>query len=148
MLSEIGLIEKLKKIEALYLGATTEGEKAAAFHAMANVKNKINHYQSEEIIKEWSFKFENYFEKKLFKALLSKYNLQSYRYKGQRYTTVMVRSTDSFVNQTLWPQYLEMSKVLRSYLEEVTNDVIKKTMGLEEAEDEIREENSQISYQQ
>jgi len=41
-----------------------------------------------------------------------------------------------------------MSKVLRSYLEEVTNDVIKKTMGLEEAEDEIREENSQIGYQQ
>ncbi len=147
MLNENGLIEKFQKIEALYLRATTEGEKAAAFSAMASVQTKINSFKEVESPREWSFSMQNEFEKKLFKALLHKYGLESYRYKGQRYTTVTVRATKTFVNQIIWPQYLEMSKVLSSYLEEVTNDVIKKTMGQDDTEDEIRSASPQISYQ-
>ncbi|OFZ49582.1 MAG: hypothetical protein A2381_03900 [Bdellovibrionales bacterium RIFOXYB1_FULL_37_110] len=147
MLSESGLIDKFQKIEALFLGATTLGEKTAAAIAMANIQNRLDNYKKEEPATEWSFKFGNHFEKKLFKALLTKYNLTSYRYKGQRYTTVMVLTTHSFVNKILWPQYLEMCKILRSHLNDVTDDVIKKTFGQEETEDEIREEVAQISYQ-
>ncbi len=143
MLSETGLVDKFKKIEALYLGATTLGEKAAALHALNNVQEKINYYKREEL-QEWSFKFDNHFEKKLFKALLGKYNLKPYRYKGQRYTTVMVQTSKEVVEKTLWPQYLEMVKALRSYLEDVTNDVIKKVMGQENSEDEIRDEQMKI----
>ncbi len=147
MLSESGLIDKFRKIEALYLGAATLGEKTAAAFAMANIQSKLDNYKKEEPTSEWSFKFENHFEKKLFKALLAKYNLKSFRYKGQRYTTVMVRTTRPFVNDVLWPQYLEMCKILRGHLNEVTDDVIKKAFGQEETEDEIREEVAQIAYQ-
>ena len=147
MLSELGLIDKLQKIEALYLGATTAGEKAAALQAMSNVQMRLENFKSSERTSEWKFTLENQFEKKLFKALLNKYGLESYRYKGQRYTTVTVMTTKSFVNEILWPQYLEMSKVLASYLEEVTNDVIKKATGQDDSEDEIRQEVHQLSYQ-
>jgi hypothetical protein len=147
MLSELGLIDKLQKIEALYRGATTAGEKAAAAQVMANVQNKLESYRQEEKPTEWTLRVNNYFEKRLLKAILTKHGLSSYRYHGQRHTTLKVMATKSMINKVVWPQYTEMSEVLRSYFDEVTNDVIKRSMGQEESEDEIRQEAPQLSYQ-
>lgn len=147
MLSELGLIDKLQKIEALYLGATTVGEKAAAAQMMANVQNKLESYRQEEKTTEWTLTVENQFEKRLLKAILAKHGLSAYRYPRQRYTTLKVMSTKTTINTIIWPQYLEMCKVLESYLDEVTSDVIKKAMGQENSEDEIRQEAPQLSYQ-
>ena len=44
--------------------------------------------------------------------ILPQYGLEPYRYKGQRYTTVMVRAPRSFVDSTLWPEYLELQGAL------------------------------------
>jgi hypothetical protein len=139
MLNELCLIEKLQKIEALYLRSTTVGEKAAAAQAMNNIQNKLEYYRQEEPPVEWTYRVNNYFEKRLLQALLKKYGLESYRYSGQRYTTLNVMITRRMSKEVIWPQYLEMCEVLRKYLDEVTNDVIKKAMGQEESEDEIRE---------
>jgi hypothetical protein len=139
MLNELGLIEKLQKIEALYLRSTTAGEKSAAAQAMNNIQNKLESYRQVEQPTEWTYRVNNYFEKRLFQAILKKYGLESYRYSGQRYTTLNVMITRHMSNEVIWPQYLEMCDVLRKYLDEVTNDVIKKAMGQEESEDEIRE---------
>jgi hypothetical protein len=84
MVSELGLIDKLQKIQALYQGATTPGERAAAAHAMANVKSKLDQYQKQEHLSEWKFGLGNYYEKRLLKALFDKYGVKSYRYFGQR----------------------------------------------------------------
>lgn len=147
MLSELGLIDKLQKIEALYLGATTAGEKAAAAQVMANVQNKLESYRQEERTMEWKFTLKNYFERRLLKAILSKYGIESYRYYGQRHTTLNAKVTNKMVNEVIWPQYLEMNKVLRSHFDELTNEIIKKALGQEDTEDEIREEAPQLSYQ-
>lgn len=147
MLSELGLIDKLQKIQALYVGATTPGEKAAAAQALANVQNKLESYRKEDHEIEWTLRVSNYFEKRLLKAILGKHGLSSYRYHGQRHTTLKVMATESMMNKVIWPQYTEMSKVLRSYFDEVTDDVIKKAMGQDETEDEVRQESPQLVYQ-
>jgi hypothetical protein len=139
MLNELGLIEKLQKIEALYLRSTTTGEKAAAAHAMSNIQNKLENYRQVEQPVEWTYRVNNYFEKRLLQAVLNKYGLHSYRYSGQRYTTLKVMITRHMSDEVVWPQYLEMCEVLRKYLDEVTNDVIKKAMGQDESDDEIRD---------
>ena len=50
---------------------------------------------------------------------------RQYRYEGQRYTTVMVRSPRSFVDNTLWPEFLELQTALHSYLNEATERIIR-----------------------
>jgi hypothetical protein len=49
------------------------------------------------------------------------------------------------VNEVVWPQYQEMVKVLRNHFDELTNEVIKKALGQDESEDEIRQETPQLS---
>jgi hypothetical protein len=36
----------------------------------------------------------------------------------------MLLCTDSFMNQILWPEFLELSKLLHDYLDEATRDII------------------------
>jgi hypothetical protein len=36
----------------------------------------------------------------------------------------MLRTTASFVNQILWPEFLELEKLLHDYLSEATRDII------------------------
>jgi hypothetical protein len=147
MLSELGLIDKLQKIEALYRGATIAGEKVAAEQALNNIKGRLATYLDEERETEWTLRVSNYFEKRVLKAILAKHGLSSYRYHGQRHTTLKVMTTDTMINKIIWPQYAEMSDVLKSYFDEVTDDVIKKAMGHVETEDEVRQEAPQLSYQ-
>ncbi len=45
-------------------------------------------------------------QRRLFTALCRRYGLERYRYKGQRHTTVVVRAPRSFVDNTLWPEYI------------------------------------------
>jgi hypothetical protein len=146
MLSEIGLIDKLQKIQALYLGAMTPGERAAAAQAMTNIQNKLENYKQQDRVTEWKFGVNNYFEKRLLKAILNKYGIDSYRYHGQRHTTLNAKASDSMINKVIWPQYQEMSKVLRDHFDKLTNEVIKEALGEEEREDEIRQESPQLSY--
>ena len=147
MFTESDLIEKLLKIEALYLGATTSGEKKAAERAIESIQKRIKEYQLLDPPKEWQYSFNNQYEKQLFKALLQRYGLQPYRYKRQKYTTVMVLVSETFSKEVLWPEFVEMNKILRKYLDEMTDKVIKQATGQDNSEDELREEIHQISYQ-
>jgi hypothetical protein len=47
-----------------------------------------------------------------------------YRYPRQRHTTVMARMARRFLDETLWPQYQELSETLRAYLSQVTDRVV------------------------
>jgi len=41
----------------------------------------------------------------------------------------MVKVVRKFMDETLWPEYLELNASLRSYLEEVTRRVIEKAIS-------------------
>lgn len=123
-MQEQDLIDKLRKIERLHAGATTPGEREAAADAMARIKKRLGEVERLEKAIEYRFKLNDDWSKKLFIALLRRYGLKPYRYARQRRTTVMVRVPRSFVNETLWPQYLELSTTLRDYLEDITDRVI------------------------
>ena len=134
---ESDLLEKLRKIERLYSGAATPGEKEAAAEAMARIRQRLGEVEKVEKPIEYRFTLTDGWSKKLFLALLRRYELRPYRYARQRRNTVMVRVPRSFVNETLWPEFLELSEVLKTYLEEVTNRVIAQAIHEDAGEEEI-----------
>lgn len=134
---ESDLLEKLRKIERLYAGAATPGEKEAAAEAMARIRQRLGEAEKVEKPIEYRFTLTDGWSKKLFLALLRRYELRPYRYARQRRNTVMVRVPRSFVNETLWPEFLELSEVLKTYLEEVTNRVIAQAIHEDAGEEEI-----------
>jgi hypothetical protein len=134
---EQDLLDKLSKIERLYAGAATPGEKEAAADAMERIKRRLGETTKIERPIEYKFTLADGWSKKLFTALLRRYELRPYRYSRQRRNTVMVRVPRSFVNETLWPEFLELSKVLQAYLDEVTERVISGAIHETEGEEEI-----------
>jgi len=137
MNEEIKIIEKLRKIEALFEGATTAGEKEAAANALERVKKKF-----EELIKvdppiEYKFALSDSWSRKLFVALLRRYDIKPFRYYRQKHTTVMAKVSASFVNETLWPEFLELNTTLKTYLDEMTNKIISKTIHSNNTEAEV-----------
>jgi hypothetical protein len=136
-MQEQDLIDKLRKIERLHAGATTPGEREAAADAIARIKKRLGEVERVEKAIEYRFKLNDDWSKKLFIALLRRYGLKPYRYARQRRTTVMVRVPRSFVNETLWPQYLELSSTLKDYLEDITNRVIAKGVHGDTRDEEV-----------
>lgn len=134
---ESDLLEKLRKIERLYAGAATPGEKEAAAEAMARIRQRLGEVEKVEKPIEYRFTLTDGWSKKLFLALLRRYELRPYRYARQRRNTVMVRVPRSFVNETLWPEFLELSEVLKTYLEDVTNRVIAQAIHEDSGDEEV-----------
>ena len=61
----------------------------------------------------------------LFLALCRRYGLKPYRYPRQRRNTVMLRAPKGFIDQVLWPEFGELDRDLRAYLQDVTLRVIR-----------------------
>jgi hypothetical protein len=125
MTSESQLREKLRKITALFEGATTVGERQAAAAAMGRIRQALETAVKTQPPPETKFSLADQWQRRLLLALCRRYGLKPYRYKGQRHTTVVVRAPRSFVDQTLWPEYLALSEALRSYLNEATERIIR-----------------------
>jgi hypothetical protein len=125
MTTESQLREKLRKIAALFEGATTVGERQAAVAAIGRVRRALEAAVKTQPLPETKFSLPDQWQRRLFLALCRRYGLEPYRYRGQRYTTVVVRAPRSFVDQTLWPEYLALSEALRAYLNEATERIIR-----------------------
>ena len=125
MTTEQELREKLRKIAALFEGATTPGERSAAAAAIDRVKKALAGMQQTERLVEVQFTLPDRWQRRLFAALCRRYGIEPYRYKRQRYTTVMVRAPRSFIDRTLWPEYLEIKGALDDYLNEATERIIR-----------------------
>jgi hypothetical protein len=125
MITERDLREKLRKITALFEGATTPGERNAAAAAIARVKQALFGVQQTEQPIEMQFSLADLWQRRLFMALCRRYGLEPYRYRRQRYTTVLVRAPKSFINKTLWPEYMELRDALNDYLNEATERIIR-----------------------
>ncbi len=122
-MTEQDLIEKLRRIAALYAGATTVGERAAALRAHERVSTRLDQQRRVQRT-EYRFTMADGFQRRLFIALARKHGLEPFRYKRQRRTTVMLRVTPQFVDDVLWPEFERLSDTLVAYLDEVTERVI------------------------
>jgi hypothetical protein len=118
------LLEKLRRIEALFAGATTEGERAAAAQAGAKVRERLEAIEPVEATEEHRVTLPDAWSRRVFVALCRRYGLEPYRYRGQRHTTVQIRATRAFVDETLWPEFREIAQVLRDHLDGVTDRII------------------------
>ena len=97
MMTEAQLRERLRKISALFEGATTAGERSAAAAALERIRAALGSKTPQEEPREFQFTLPDRWQRRLFSALCRRYGVEPYRYKRQRYTTVMVRVPRSFV---------------------------------------------------
>ena len=137
-------MEKLRLIEALFSGATTEGERVAAERARDRIVERLRRWEAEEPPVEYRFTMADMWSRKVFVALLRRYEIRPYRYSGQRYTTVMARVTKRFVDETLWPEFEEFSETLRIYLSGVTDRVVQQVIHQDSSEAEVIEKPKQL----
>ena len=125
MLSEARLREKLRKIEALYAGATTAGEKSAAGAAAERIRRQFEAASKNERAEEFKFSISDPWSRQLFIALCRRYGIRPYRHTRMHRQTVMVRAPASFVQATLWPEFEELSRALTAHLDEITRKIIR-----------------------
>ncbi len=137
MTDEAKLRETLDRIEALFLGATTPGERDAAANARDRVRSRLEEICQSDPPVEQQFSMGNMWSRKLFVALLRRYAIKPYRYHRQRYTTVMARVPQKFLDETLWPEFLELDKSLSAHLKEITDRLIAQAVHDDQTEPEV-----------
>jgi hypothetical protein len=135
-MDEAGLRAKLERIEALFAGAATTGERMAAGEARQRILARLAAAERESPQVEYRFGLGDVWARRLFLSLLRRYDLKPYRYPGQRHTTVMVKVSKRFVDETLWPEFQQLSATLRSYLDEVTERVVRDVLHADSSEAE------------
>jgi hypothetical protein len=144
LIDEARLIEKLRLIEALFAGAKTAGEKDAADRAKQRILERLKSIEEFDPPIEFKFTLHDMWQQKVMIAILRRYGLTPYRYRGQRYTTVMTKAPKRFVNETLWPEFQEISRTLRTYLSEVTERVVSEVICRDNSEAAVVDEPRQI----
>ena len=115
------ILEKIQKVEALIERAATDGERQSAIQAKERL---LKTKEDTEI--EYTITMGDMWQKKLFVALCRKYNLKTYRYHRQKYTTTMVRVSKPFIDNVVWPEYLKFSEILEKLVDDVTAGIISK----------------------
>lgn len=137
---EARLIEKLRKIEALFARTDVAGERSAAESAAERIRGRLRQLEKAEKAIEFRFSFPDDWSRSLFIALLRRYGVEPFRYRGQRRTTLMARVTKTFVNEVLWPEFRELNATLREHLDSVTRRVIHRAIHGDVTEAEERSE--------
>jgi hypothetical protein len=135
---------KLHKIEALFAGAGTAGERLAAGAALERVRQRLTQAQHREKPVEMKLTFPDSWARRLFVALCRRYDLHPYRYKRQRHTTVMLRVPKSFVDTVLWPEFSALHRALNEYLNAATDRIIREEVHGDTTEAEEVEEPAKL----
>jgi hypothetical protein len=138
MTTEQELKEKLRKIEALYAGAATHGERAAAMAARDRIRERLKGFEAQEGPEEMKFTLGDGWHLRLFLALCRRYGLKPYRRHGQRRTTVLLLVVPRFVDDVLWPEFSQIAEALREYLDEATERIIREEVFRDSAEPDMR----------
>ena len=140
MTPEQSLRDKLRKIEALFAGAATEGEKVAAGAAAERIREKLGRTAGEEESIEIKFSIPDVWSRQLFIALSRRYGLRPIRYRRMHRQSIVIQAPESFINQVLWPEFQELNAALTDYLSEITERVIREEVHGETGDaDEVDE---------
>lgn len=137
MINEQQLIQKLKNIENLHAGATTPGERTAAANALERIRHRLEEVAKTDPPVEYQFSMSDMWSRRLFVALLRRYDIRPYRRYRQRHTTVMAMVPERFVDETLWPEFQELDTTLKQYLAEITERVISESIHADSTEAEV-----------
>ena len=134
------LIARLRKIQELYLRPGTAGERMAAKEALdrlrarlglngengtsAGFDHRFHSRRPTEPEISYRFSIHDPWKRKVFRALLDKYGLPSWRRPRQHRSTVMAQVRPSFVDETLWPEFARLCRTLDRELASATATVI------------------------
>ena len=124
-MDERELREKLRKIEALFAGGATEGERAAAGAAAERIRERLKAQADKEPLIEMQFSLRNPWSHRLFVALCRRYGIKPYRYRRMRYTSLCARAPRSFLDDVLWPEFQQLDEALSLHLSEITDRIIR-----------------------
>ena len=136
MNDEAALRDKLRKIEALFAGAGTAGEKAAAGAAADRIRARLREEEKREKPVEIRFSLPDPWSRQMFIALCRRYGLRPYRHPRMRRQSVMVRVPQAFLDKVLWPEFQEINAALAEYLAQVTDRVIREVVYKDTADAE------------
>jgi len=140
MTPERSLRKKLRKIEALFAGAATEGEKVAAGAAADRIRDRLGQVAGKEKPIEIKFSISDTWSRQLFVALCRRYGLRPFRYRRMHRQTIIIKAPKSFVEQVLWPEFEELDAALVAYLSEITERIIREELHGETGDaDEVDE---------
>ena len=131
---EAELREKLRKIEALFAGAATDGERIAAGAAAERIRSRLLDVATREKAIEMRLAIHDPWSRKLFLALSRRYGIEPYRYPRMQRQSVVVRAPRSFVEGVLWPEFSQLNQALTSYLLSITERVISDTVHADTGE--------------
>ena len=140
MTPEQQLRHKLRKIEALFAGGATEGERLAAGAAAERIRDRLDQAAGKEEEIEAKFSISDIWSRQLFIALCRRYGLRPFRYRRMHRQSIIVSAPNSFVEQVLWPEFEELNAALTAYLSEITEKVIREAVHSETGDaDEVEE---------
>jgi hypothetical protein len=128
--------ERLRKIEALFAGAATVGEKAAAGAAAERIRERLGKTAGKEQAVELKFSIPDLWSRQLFIALCRRYGLKPFRYRRMHRQTIMIKVPQSFLEQILMPEFEELNAALIGYLSEITEKVIREEVHRDTGEAE------------
>lgn len=118
------LREKLRKIEALFAGAGTAGERAAAGAAAERLRERLKATELKEKPIEMRFSIPDPWARQLFIALARRYGLKPYRFPRMHRQTILLKGPPSFLEGVLWPEFQQLSRELKTFLADITRRVI------------------------
>ena len=130
------LRDKLRKIEALFAGAATPGEKVAAGAAAERIRARLGQTATTEKSIELKFSIPVVWSRQLFIALCRRYGLRPFRHRRMHRQSIVIKAPKSFMEQVLWPEFQELNAALLAYLSEITEKVIREEVYRETGEAE------------
>ncbi|MGJ0393098.1 MAG: hypothetical protein ACR650_10120 [Methylocystis sp.] len=119
------LRERLRKVEALYIGATSAGEREAAGAAAERLKARLDEASRLDPPVEMKFSLPDEWSVQLFIALCRRYGFRPFRYARQRRTTIMVRAPRRFFDAVVWRQFSDVHTDLWNHFQQTTEKLIK-----------------------
>jgi len=144
MTPEQTLRDKLRKIETLFAGAATPGERAAAGAAAERIRERLERTAGQEKPQEMRFSIPDVWSRHLFIALCRRYGLHPYRLRRMHRQTIMVKAPRSFLEKVLWPEFLELDLALLEYLSDITEKLIREEVHGETGEAEVVDEPGRV----
>ncbi len=123
MAIEDQLRDRLRKAEALHLGAATPGERQAAGAAIERLQLRLKEEARADPPVELKFTLPDSWSVRLFIALCRRYGFKPYRYPRQRRTTLMVKAHQQVFDELVWQPFAQLHEDLTNFLEETTDKV-------------------------
>ena len=127
-MDEATLQDRLRKIEALHAGTTSDGEREATRLAAERIRARLAEIRGREKDIVLVYSLPDPWTRKLFVALCRRYDLKPYRKPRQRHSTVQVAAPESFQRNILWPEFVALSKELQTHLSEITDRVVREAI--------------------